>query len=208
MGSFLSIEVKGLDELRKTLSSLTTKGRKVIRQEFREAGNEIVNKMKRDVPVDQARLKNAITFIQNSDTDIEIVAQSAYAPYIEFGTKSRFKADSEVASYAATFRGPTGISDIDPIVALTAWVRRKGFAATYSTKYNIRSRSGKRSSRTKGEAQMEKQIAYAIFWSIKKKGIKAQAFFFKTKTGQSRITEIQKTITAKLETGLKALIGD
>lgn len=207
--SFLSIEVKGLKEFQDYMTNLNKGQRKVIRQEFAEAAGEVVNKMKKDVPVDQARLKSSITYKMISDTELEIMAQSAYAPYVEFGTKKNFRADSEVQGYANTFKGKTGISDVDPLVALTAWVRRKGLAATYSTKvYNIRSKSGKRNSRTKAEADREKQTAYAIFWSIKKKGIKAQPFFFRSASGTSRITELQKAIAQRLETGIKALIGD
>lgn len=200
--SFLSIEVKGLQELQAYMANLNKNQKKVIKQEFKEAGNEIVSKMKRDVPVDQARLKNSISYLMNGNTDLEIVAQSSYAPFVEFGTKSKFSAASEVQSYAATFKNYKGDGSVKVIDALTNWVRRKGLVATYNIK------TKKRSSRTKAEAQRETKAAWAIFWSIKKTGIKPQPFFFRTSTGQSRITEIQKTIAQRLETGIKSLIGD
>lgn len=200
--SFLSIEVKGLKELQQYMENLNRNQRKVIRKEFSEAGNQIANNMKRDAPVDQARLKNSISYIVKGDTDIEIVAQNAYAPFVEFGTKSKFQADPEVKSYASTFKNQKGDGSVKVIDALTNWVRRKGIVATYSIK------TKKRTRRNAAEAQREKKAAWAIFWSIKRTGIKAQPFFFKTSGGQSRITEIQKTIAKRLETGIKSLIGD
>lgn len=200
--SFLSIEVKGLAELQSYMSKLNNGQRKVIKQEFKDAGNEIVNKMKRDVPVDQARLKNSISYMMNGDADIEIVAQSSYAPFMEFGTKGKFSASAEVQSYAATFKNYKGDGSVKVLDALTNWVKRKGLVATYSIK------TKKRSSRTNAEANREKKAAWAIFWSIKHKGVTPQSFFFRTKSGQSRITEIQKNISQRLEKGIKSLIGD
>lgn len=200
--SFLSIEVKGLGELQSYIANLNKGQRNVIKQEFKEAGNEIVNKMKRDVPVDQARLKNSISFLMNGDTDLEIVAQTSYAPFMEFGTKGKFSASQEIQGYASTFKNYKGDGSVKVIDALTNWVRRKGIVSTYSIK------TKKRSNRTNAEGQREKKAAWAIFWSIKHYGVKPQPFFFRTATGQSRIIEIQKTIAKRLETGIKSLIGD
>ena len=58
------------------------------------------------------------------------------------------------------------------VKAIEAWVKRKGFAATY----NIKTR---RRRKDKGEAERTEQAAWAIAISLARHGMKPKPFFFK-----------------------------
>lgn len=200
MAKGFEIKINGLQDVQKILKQMPKRIREEVREEFKEAATETMNEMKRDVPVNQARLKNSLVVNVKGDLQTEIVAQSNYAAFVEFGTKSNADIPVGLETYAAQFRGPSGISDVDPLVALTAWVRRKGLAATYSTKrYDIRSRQGVRTSRNNAEAQRERSIAFLIWRKIKRFGIKAQPFFFRDKSGQSRLEKAKDRLIQRLK---------
>jgi hypothetical protein len=198
--SAFEVKINGVDKLTKFLESRGKVYKDEVKEEFKDAARIIKGEMQRDAPVDVGRLKNSVSIVPRNDLAVEIVAPVGYAPYMEWGTKSKAKIPSELQSYASQFRGPTGISDTDPLIALTAWVRRKGLAATYDIKSrNIITRAGKRTRRNKGEAKREKTIAWLIFRKIRKFGVKPHPFFFYTPGGQSRMEKAKKLIIDKLK---------
>lgn len=198
--SSYSIDIKGYNELLKTFSTLDNSSKNVLRTELKSAIQEVEYTIRRDVPVDQARLKNSITSKVNGDLSAEVTASASYAPYVEFGTKRKARVPSEIKNFASGFQGPSGVSETDPLVALTAWVKRKGFAANYSIK------SKKRTSRSKGEAKLEKNIAFLIFRKIKKEGIRPQPFFFSDKSGTVRLEKIKELVTQRLLKGIELVL--
>lgn len=180
MAGGFTIEVQGLQKLQKVFNDLPRQAQDGISNELRAIGLEWVNKAKADVPVDRARLKGSISF-QVQGTSLEIVAQNEIAAYQEFGTKSKVRVPAVLGNYPSEFKGSSS-SSVDPITALTEWVRRKGLAANYSIK------TQRRTSRNKNEAALEKTIAFLIFRKIRRDGIEPHPFLFSGKNGEDRVT--------------------
>jgi hypothetical protein len=184
--SAFEVKIQGLDKLTKFLESRGKVYKDEVKEEFKSAAREIKGDMQRDAPVDVGRLKNSVSIVPRNDLAVEIVAPVGYAPYMEWGTKSKTKVPSELQSYASQFRGPTGISETDPLIALTAWVHRKGIANSSTVK-------------GKNKAKRERTVAWLIFRKIRKFGVKPHPFFFYTPGGQSRMEKAKKLIIDKLK---------
>lgn len=122
---------------------------------------------------DEGALAGRINVNKSKKFEREIGANVFYAPYIEFGTKTRGSVPAELAEYASQFQGKRGGDFKALIAAIAAWVKRKGIkAGTYSVK--TRRRQG-------NKAQKEKEdnsLIWAIAISIYRKGIKARPFMF------------------------------
>lgn len=195
MASGYKIEVKGIDNLDKVFAQLPKQTQNGIENEMRAVGLSWVSAAKSDAPVDRARLKQSISFIVDR-LSLTIVAQSEHAAYMEFGTKGKVKVPATLGSYPNEFRG-SGESNVDPIQALTEWVRRKGLAATYSVK------TRRRTGRSVSEERLERTIAYLVWRKIRKEGVKPQPFLFTGKDGSDRIDfyveQIRKNIAAMLQ---------
>jgi hypothetical protein len=131
---------------------------------------------KRLAPVDSGFLKDSISAKRVEILSWELVAQSDYAAYIEFGTKGYVKVPGELQAYAAKFRGKKGKGTFEQLVdKLTIWVKRKGIAAT-QIKYT---KDGKvKKAGTLSQGIYERQLAKFIAFIILTKGIKPQPFFF------------------------------
>ena len=197
---FITIDVKGLKDIENYYRSLNKNSQAAMKVEVTDLAQQVVGAMKADAPVDVARLKNSISFKQE-DLTLLFYASADYAPYMEWGTKSKVKVPSYVGTYASEFQGKSsGSSGTNALQALTSWVRRKGIVATYSTT------TKKRTKRNKAEAARETETASRIMWSIKKFGVKPHPFFFTTKSGQNRLEIIKDKYKAALKQGLKNLI--
>lgn len=195
MASGYTIKVDGIDKLDRIFSQLPRQTQEGIENEMRAAGLSWVNAAKADAPVDRARLKQSISFVVGR-LSLTIIAQAEHAAYMEFGTKSKVKVPPSLGSYPNEFRG-SGESSVDPLQALTEWVRRKGLAATYSVK------TRRRTSRSRSEERTERTIAYLIWRKIRKEGVKPQPFLFTGKDGSDRtefyVEQIRKNIAAMLQ---------
>jgi hypothetical protein len=101
----------------------------------------------------------------------EVVAQTFYAGYLEFGTKTKTVIPPGLESIAGQLKGPAS-GQGNPIDALQSWVKRKGIAGTFSTK--TRRRLGNKATKE----QQDRQAAFVIWQKIKKYGIKPRPFFF------------------------------
>lgn len=178
MAQALIIEVKGIQKLNSVFSRLPRVVQHEVKNELRAIGEEWVGKAKSDAPVDRARLKGSISYNLH-DLNLEIIAQNEIAPYQEFGTKRQFKAHRSLGNYPDQFRGSSS-SNVNPIVALTDWVRRKGI----------------------GDGKNDKSVAYLIFRKIKREGIKPHPFLFSGRDGSDRLTyffnKVRKNIAAVL----------
>lgn len=181
-----SVKIEGLDKLNAFLKKVPKQIRDEVNEEFVEVGRKTVGKMKRDAPKNIGALKNSIVADTKNELRLEITAQKGYAPYMEWGTKSKARVPGELSAYASQFRGPTGISDTDPLIALTEWVKRKGISAKWGIK-------------GKNKAKRDRSAAWIVFRKIMKFGVKPQSFFFNDKTGKSRLPEIKKELIAKLK---------
>lgn len=172
MATGFSFEVQGLDKLLKVFNELPTQTQKELKTELKTTSKEIRDGAKKDAPADEARLKQSISAKETGQTSFEVVAQTFYAGYLEFGTKTKVSIPSGLESIASQLKGPAQ-GQGSPLEAITAWVKRKGIAGTYSLK--SRRRLGNKTTKE----EQDKQAAYMIWSKIRKYGIKPQPFFFK-----------------------------
>lgn len=171
MATGFSFKVQGLDKLINVFDQLPKRTQKELEAELGFTANEIRDGAKRDAPTDEARLKQSISVTTPSNLKFEVVAQSFYAGYLEFGTKTKTIIPAGLEDIASQLKGPVG-GQGNPIDALQQWVKRKNIAGTYSVK--TRRRTGNKATKD----QQDRQVAFLIWQKIKKYGIKAQPFFF------------------------------
>jgi hypothetical protein len=198
MADGFTIKIDGLERLNRVLDQLPRNVKSGVQQILHENGHDWMNKARADVPVDRALLKNSISFNVQATT-LQIIAQNDTAAYQEFGTKSHVDAPAILGDYPNQFRGSSGRGG-DPILALTEWVRRKGFAANYSIRTHRRTR------RTKNESVLEKSIAYRVYRKIKKEGIKPRPFLFRSRNGEDRITYYYNRIKQDIADLLQSIV--
>lgn len=165
-----TIRIEGLDKVLKGLKNYSETKQKNIDLIFKEGANKIRNKALRLVPVDEGKTKQSILPVKKVKEGYEVVVQSEYAPFVEFGTKKNFNVDSEFSSFAAQFKGgTTGGGDLD--TAILEWVKRKGI------KFEKAESSGKRKQRTTRSRYLTaEQTAFIIARFISFHGSKPHPF--------------------------------
>lgn len=187
-----TLKVQGLDRLQNVFHKLPATARKELKNELKITAAEIRDKAKQEAPTDEARLKQAITYKETGTLGFEIVAQTAYAGYLEFGTKSKFRAQAGFEEQAAALKGPVP-GQGNPLEAIEKWVKRKGIAGTFSTRTRKQSRS-------KASLANIKQVAFLIWRHIRKFGINPQPYFFK------QVEPAEKRLTQRMADFIKRII--
>lgn len=138
-----------------------------------EAARKWSQLAQQDAPRDQGRLAGEIKAVKVGPLEAETVVNNEYAHIMEWGSKGKTKVPSELASYAATFRGKPSGGNIDQFfLHIFEWVKRKGISGTYSVK--TRKRTGNRQT----QDYETYDVAFMIMLSILKKGVKPHPFFF------------------------------
>jgi HK97 gp10 family phage protein len=166
-----SIEIKGLEGLKKKLRAIPENVTREVDADMQVIADAFVNRAQADAPVDRGQIKNYITANKEGVMNYEIVSGAPYSAYIEFGTKSRFKAIPGIDS--SKFKGKGSGSYYDFLKAILEWVERKGIASRFSVK------TRKKLKHTKADNERILQAAEAIAFSIMKHGVNAHPFFFK-----------------------------
>lgn len=167
----IKLSVLGDKAVKDAIARASTKVQKDAIDEIGASALNISKEAKRAAPVDQGALRNSIGYEKTTDGAMAFV-KSSYGAYIEFGTGGKVNIPAGFQEYAAKFKGKGGGGNLgDMLNDLAEWVRRKGLAGTYSVK--TRARTGKRAAR----ANQDLEVAYAIMYSILKKGINPQPFF-------------------------------
>jgi HK97 gp10 family phage protein len=172
MATGFSFQVQGLDKLIKVFDQLPKTVQKELSAELGFTAKEIRDGAKKDAPTDEARLKQSITVTEPNNLTFEVVAQTSYAGYLEFGTKTYVSVPAGLENVAGQLKGPSE-GQGSPIAAIQAWVKRKGIAGRFSVK--TKRRLGNKA--TKEEE--DKKAAYIIWQKIRKYGIKPRPYFFK-----------------------------
>lgn len=167
-----SIKVDGLDQVMRRFQQMPQKIQKEVTGELKLSAEEVRREAIKDAPGDQGRLRQGITVNQSTGIAFTTVVQNNYAAYMEWGTKGKANIPAELSAYAATFKGK-GARGGDMDAAILAWVKRKGIAGTYSVK--TKRRTGNKATKEK----QDKQSAFLIARSIRKKGVTPHPFFFK-----------------------------
>jgi HK97 gp10 family phage protein len=177
----MSIEIKGLKEVIGNLNKYSARVAKEIDATLTDGANKIEERAKMLVPVDEGLLRGNIY----ADTAIPfqkaIVANTFYAPYIEFGTGQKFDGNGR-DSIAAPFKGRSskGGTFADFIKSMFDYIKRhKGFPPD-----------------VKSQAQ---KLNYTKFVCLRilRNGIKPQPFFYKA------YDEIYPTIIQDLKAAIK-----
>lgn len=119
-----SFTVVGLDKLLNLFDQLPGRVKSELSQELEVTASEITDGAKSDAPHDENRLTNSISFSKTGETNFEVVAQTDYAGYVEFGTKRKAYIPPGLEEFASQFKGP-GSGGTDPIIAIQAWAKRK-----------------------------------------------------------------------------------
>lgn len=164
--------ITGLNGLEKRFVSATEDIEAIVAGELNAGSQEWVNLAARDAPRDTMQLVGEIRFENLSLLQKEIQANKEYAPFMEFGTKGKYRAIPGTEAIAAKFKGFKG-SQGKMFQFILAWTRRKGIAGRFSVK--TRKRIG-----SKGTQQGEDlSAAWPIFLSILRNGVNPHPFFFK-----------------------------
>lgn len=125
----IKVDTKGLEaKLEKAKNEIP----KTMAKELNIWAYGTVNDAKRLCPVDEGFLRNSISPVLATPTELKssVVVAANYGAFIEFGTRSFSAAyvsslPQDWQQYAASFKGKTGGSYNDFIVRLVGWMKRK-----------------------------------------------------------------------------------
>jgi hypothetical protein len=161
-------------------------------------------------PHDEGLLRQMIKAEKVKALDYAVVSGAPHSAAMEFGTRRKVKVPSDLASYAAQFKGkPQGGDYYDFLNAILDWVIRKGIASTYST--GVRKNKGRNAGYSydaskKGRKNTKKEdavrVAHAIALSIQRNGVNPQPYFFQHRQTiaqflQQQFAQLQTKIVKK-----------
>ena len=158
--SLIKANVIGLDQLQAKIQKATKDTQTLVDAELEAAAMNFVGLAKKDLASqggDRGTLLRSITYNKKADLQYTVSANVFYAPFIEFGTKSKFNPYPGTEEFASQYKGAKGSGTLRLIDAIRGWVKRKRIA------------TGKEVDR----------VAFLIARSIYKNGISPKPFFFK-----------------------------
>ena len=158
--SLIKANVIGLDQLKARIQNATKETQTLLDAELEAAAMNFVGLAKKDLASqggDRGTLLRSITYNKKADLQYTVSANVFYAPFIEFGTKSKFNPYPGTEEFASQYKGAKGSGTLRLIDAIRGWVKRKRIA------------TGKEVDR----------VAFLIARSIYKNGISPKPFFFK-----------------------------
>lgn len=122
-----NLQVIGLN---KTIKRLEAYGKRVATETADEINGTMVDvqsNAKLRAPANDGNLRRSIVTTKAKASDLVATTQVGvmYAPYVEFGTKSKVDIPAGLESYASQFRGKTG-SFKDLLANIERWVKLKG----------------------------------------------------------------------------------
>lgn len=165
-------KLTGLNGVKAEFASVTANLKEIVSTAQQEMAAEWVRNAKADAPIDQSTLKAEITWYQDGQ-NVAIVSNAFYSPFMEFGTKGKYRAIPGTESIAAQFKGYKGGDFMELLRAIVRWVARKGISGTYSVK--TRKRLGSKVTKYAEDYA----AAWPIAMSILRNGVTPHPFFFK-----------------------------
>lgn len=152
MASGFEIKLDGYESLMKALKELPEEKLQEVEDEFEAAAYMIETLAKQYAPKDQGQIANSISNRKTGPITFEVVVQKSYAPFVEFGTKSKVQIPAELQAVAAQYRnGQRNGGSMKK--AIYDWAKRKG---------------------------IPKERWYVIYRSILVNGIRPHPFFFRS----------------------------
>ena len=117
-----------LKRFRAQMKNLTEKKATMLKDVVNNSAYKILNDAQRETPRYTSALRSSLRVIRSSNgLAAKVWTNKRYAPYLEFGTKSFFSPDPELAQYAAQFRGGGDSGNFEDFVkSLKLWCKRKG----------------------------------------------------------------------------------
>lgn len=167
-----TIQPRGLAAVIKRLEAAPEKLAVQIKGELLLAAEGVRTGATKDAPGNYGNLRNKIN-VSTSDNGFtqSVAVNTAYAAYMEWGTKSKAQVPGTVSAYAAQFKGAGQESAVQFKDAILAWVKRKGIGAKRTKSDKV--------SKSQSSLDQQKSVAYAIMRSIFIKGVSPHPFFFK-----------------------------
>jgi bacteriophage HK97-gp10 putative tail-component len=185
----------GIKDLAARIEKAPEKLRKEIGTEIRLAGDMFRDLAIKDAPADVgggAGLRGSISSKMTNPLTVEVVVGKETGPWMEFGTKRKFRAIPGID--ASVYKGKGTGSAEDALRNITAWVKRKGIkfqsAATF--------KSGKRAGQQKNLTL--EQTGWLVFHFIMLNGVNPHPFFFK------QIPIVRKEVIARIEKLLTGIV--
>lgn len=162
-----NLDISGIKQVHDAISKFDKAATKGIVDELSASVLNIQKAAKRRAPGFDGKLRQSIIVSSGrSGLDKTVLSTVKYAPYVEFGTRSKVQIPPGYEGFAAQFRGKRGGTFKDLFYAIVRWVKKKNIAQIQNTY------TGRRSTR-------QKDVNYAamvIAWSIIKNGVRAQPF--------------------------------
>jgi bacteriophage HK97-gp10 putative tail-component len=192
------VSLTGLNQVKAQFESEMGNITKIVSDEVNAMAQDWVAGAVRDAPVDQGALKQAISFkpVSGADIAVEIVAQKFYAPFLEFGTKGKYRPIPGTEAIAAQFKGYKG-GDIQEMITMIArWIRKKGTSHAKRPRFGRQGKYDQKSQEDQFKADFN--LAWPLVLYILKNGINPHPYFFK----QQEIVwpAMIKRITSRIET--------
>jgi len=166
----MSIKIEGLKGVITRIDNFRDDAVDDIGKTLVAGAKKIEERAKRFAPVNNDFLRGGIIADVDNPLRTRITSSAFYGPYVEFGTKRKFKPNGR-QEIAAQFKGKGRGDYFDFLNAILDWVIAKGIGANFTKSGNI--------SRSKSSKEKQLDAAQAIANSIIRNGIKAQPFFFR-----------------------------
>ena len=193
--SAVKFDIKGIDKLQKKISELPKELQQEVVGEIQAWGYDV--NAEQIGLISQQKIQDLGALQQNTKAvpkpdGVELISNVYYAPYIEFGTRSKVRVPAELNNYASQFRGKKRGDYYDFLNAILDWVKRKGIAARYSIKT-------RKALNSKADKERLMNTAQMIANSILRNGISPRPYFFppylrKRKELLSRINTVIKRV--------------
>ena len=152
----IKIEAKGFDGLKKKFDTLSKEGKANVQSALNDWADSVSQDAIKLAPSDESNLRASI-HPNYGNGFASVTATAKYAAYIEFGTRKFATAyvsslPQDWATYAATFKGPSGGTFKEFVKSLMAWGERTG--------------------------KLDPKYAYVAALKILRDGIKQQPFLY------------------------------
>lgn len=185
------MKITGADELIKQLRQMEATIQKETKDIVFDSATDIETGAITKVPVNMGQLKQGV-FKRSLNRGLSFIVGSntSYAPFVEFGTRSKLKIPPGYEKLAARFKNSGGGNFDEFLESIIDWVDKKKLTGTYSIK--TKRRTGNKAA---NNAEI-KRVAYLIAMSILKKGINPQPFLIPSyeKGGDDMIKKLRELL--------------
>lgn len=165
----MSVTIIGFKEYGRKLRDYPKVLRQRIDAEVEDLALDWVERAIASAPADEGFLRNGISAYKQG-TSWYVVSRAAYSAYMEWGTRSLVQVPAELSNYAQQFKGKSFGSFADMLIAIRAWVKRKG---------------------------IDEEFAFIIALKILRVGVRPHPFFFIHKAAiEIQMKEVMKKLAA------------